>query len=135
VVPVFEGDFGNGLGLRDASVVDENFDFAKLPFGFGDEAFCISGNGNVGLNGNGFAAERFACFANQRSNGGADLFGSGNLLMIVDGNMAAGVCERQRNGFADPPAGARDKSNSILKRGPSSKQKRPRARRGAVTKD
>src|SRR5262245_3763819 len=60
-LPVLEGDFGYGLGFGDASVVDEDFDFAEAAFGFRDQAFDIGGDGNVGLDGNGAAVEFFDC--------------------------------------------------------------------------
>ena len=33
-LPVVEGDFGDWFGLGDASVVDQDFDFAEVAFGF-----------------------------------------------------------------------------------------------------
>ena len=86
VLPIFEGDFGDGLGLGDAGVVDEDLDFAEFPFGLRDDAFDVGGDGDVGLDGDSAAAEFLY--------GGTDGFGCGLLGVIVDGNVAAGVGER-----------------------------------------
>src|ERR1043166_440567 len=81
-VPVFESNFGDGLGLRDTGVVDEDFYFAEVAFGLGDEAFDVGGEGDVGLDGNGAAAEFLDV--------GDDGFGGGLLGVVVDGDVAAG---------------------------------------------
>jgi len=105
-LPIFESDFSDGLGLRNAGVVDEDFHFAELALSFGDEPLDVSGNGHISLNGNGAATELF--------NGRTNFFRGNALLMVIDCDVAASIGQRQRDGFANPTRCAANECNVIL---------------------
>jgi hypothetical protein len=80
-VVIFFGDVPEFGALFDAGIVDEDVDAAKLPFGFGDEAFAVGNFGNVALNGDGLAAVRFKIVDN--------FLRAGLIGKITDGNGGA----------------------------------------------
>ena len=80
-VPDFFGDLVGGDDFADAGVVDEDADGAELGFGCGDEAVYVGREGDVGLDGDAFAAEI--------ANGLRDGFGGCGLGAIVHGDVGA----------------------------------------------
>src|SRR6185312_1122530 len=109
VVPIIFGDGIDRLRVGDAGVVDEDVDGAQLGFDGADELRDLSGDGDIGLDGDGAASE-LADF-------GGDSFGFCSAVNEVDGNIGSGGGESQCNAAADATAGAGDESDAADKRG------------------
>ncbi len=102
------GDLPEGRFDLDAGVVDEDVGAAELSIGFIDEALGVGEDGDVGLDGDGFAASGFAF--------GFGIGGLIGVITVVDDYGCALAGETDGDGLAYSGAGTGDDGYFVLQR-------------------